>query len=596
MSDKLGRNCNERRHAPFLAAAVIASVLSFEITAARADSDDPASLTAPDAGQAPQQYLTAPIEMALEDAIRDLVARTSSMPVPAGLAELQALQSFYAGRNYKPLWAGPSGLSADGASLLAKLTAFDAEAPVDLTPEIGAIAARRLAAAPAQIAELDWLLNLALLRGAVNPADPLAAGPQTDALALIAKAKAPLTVAGQWLPRDPAYWQLRRAVESYRQIAAAGGWPTGILGEDKEDFAAGVRSAQIVLLRQRLTISGDYAPAALVEPAAGGTDTAAIAPNALTAPAPDAATPDLATPDLATMDPSLIEALKRFQERHGLIADGVVGRYTLDHLNVPVEQRLQTMLINLRRMQLADRAFGHDYVAVNIAGQEMKLVQGGRTTMTSVVIVGRTDRRTPEVDSAINRIEFNPVWYVPKRIASVDLLPKIKNDGQFLASQGFSVYDSATGQNVDAGSVDWHGDEAAGGRYKLRQRPGSGNALGSAKFLFPNNHDVYLHGTNKPSLFSQQVRTLSSGCIRLPDAPGFAEAILMGQPDWNRERIDAVIAGGRNTSVTLATPLPVHLIYQTAWMDEQGIVHFRSDIYGRDKRIAKELRIAAVNP
>jgi len=223
-------------------------------------------------------------------------------------------------------------------------------------------------------------------------------------------------------------------------------------------------------------------------------------------------------------------------------------------------------------------------------------VRNGMTRMTSDVIVGAIDHRTPEVESAINRIEFNPVWYVPTSIQSKELLPKIQEDSTYIAAQNFRVFDTATGQHIDPATVNWHSDDAKAGRYKLRQSPGSGNALGAVKFLFPNPYDVYLHGTNKPSLFAKQVRTLSHGCVRLPDATGFAEAILTTDPAWSRERIDAILQKGDNRSVKLDKPLPVHLVYQTAWVGEQGEINFRNDSYGRDKRIAEEMKIALATP
>jgi murein L,D-transpeptidase YcbB/YkuD len=438
------------------------------------------------------------------------------------------------------------------------------------------------------MAEMDWALTLAVLRGGVNPADPLAASPQPQALMAVATAKDPMVALAQWLPNDPGFWQLRGAVDSYQKIAQSGGWPTGITGKDKEEFLLGARSDQIALLRQRLAATGDYVETAVPAVASTPVELAKINPLGVE--------PAAGTPDPRVMDQALIDGVKHFQARHGLFADGVVGKMTLDALNVPVESRLRTMMINLRRLQLANREFGADYVMINIAGQQMALVRNGVTTMTSDVIVGAVDHRTPEVESAITRIEFNPVWYVPNSIQSKELLPKIQEDSSYIASQNFRVFDTSTGQHVDPNTVNWNGDEAKSGRYKLRQAPGTGNALGSVKFLFPNPYDVYLHGTNKQSLFAKQMRALSHGCIRLPDAPGFAEAILMGDPDWSRERIDAILAKGDNKSIALDKPLPVHLVYQTAWADDQGLIHFRNDIYGRDKRIADEMKIALATP
>ncbi len=553
-------------------------------TAAGANNSLPADTTVIAAAE-PGEFIAAPIELSLADPIRTLLARSDSLPAAASFAELTQLREFYAARNYEPLWVHGASPLAQVDALLAEMRAFDMQSPADLAPVLAAIEARRLSPLPAQMAELDWSLTLALLRGAIDPADPLAAGPNAQALTAVAAAKDPIAVLAQWLPSDPGFWQLRQAVDSYQHIAATGGWPVGITGKDKEDFAFGVRSEQIALLRARLAVTGDYsAPVA----AAAATTLPPINPTGLS--------PAAGAPDPMIMDLALIEGIKHFQTRHGLIADGVVGKLTLDALNEPVESRLRTMMINLRRLQLADRNYGADYVLVNIAGQQMKLVRNGMIRMMSDVIVGAVDHRTPEVESAITRIEFNPVWYVPTSIQSKELLPKIQEDAGYIAAQNFRVFDTATGQHIDPATVNWHSDDAMRGRYKLRQAPGSGNALGAVKFLFPNPYDVYMHGTNKQSLFAKQVRTLSHGCVRLPDAPGFAEAILASDPAWSRERIDAILQKGGNRSVTLERPLPVHMVYQTAWVGQQGEINFRNDIYGRDKRIAEEMKIALATP
>ena len=564
--------------------AALALCLGCAAGAAVANDSLPVDTTVIAAAE-PGQFMAAPIEMSLADPIRTLLARSDSLPAAASFAELTQLREFYAARNYEPVWVHGASPLLQVDALLAEMRGFDMQSPADLAPVLSAVESRRLSIMPAQMAELDWSLTLALLRGAIDPADPLAAGPHPQALTAVATAKNPLAVVAQWLPSDPGFWQLRQAVDSYQHLAASGGWPVGITGKDKEDFAFGVRSEQIALLRERLTVTGDYS-APLV--ASAKTTLPTINPTGLSRTAGAA--------DPMIMDLALIEGVKHFQTRHGLFADGVVGKMTLDALNEPVESRLRTMIINLRRLQLADRKLGADYVMVNIAGQQMKLVRNGMTKIAADVIVGTVDNRTPEVTSAINRIEFNPVWYVPKSIQSKELLPKIQEDSGYIDSQNFRVFDTVTGQHVDPATINWQSEDAMTGRYKLRQKPGDGNVLGAVKFLFPNPYDVYLHDTNKPSLFAKQVRTLSHGCVRIPDAIDFAEAILATDPAWSRERIDAILQKGDNRAFTLQQPVPVYLVYQTAWVGEQGEINFRNDIYGRDKRIAEEMKIALATP
>jgi murein L,D-transpeptidase YcbB/YkuD len=288
----------------------------------------------------------------------------------------------------------------------------------------------------------------------------------------------------------------------------------------------------------------------------------------------------------AVYDEPLANAIRRFQARHGLVTDGIIGRGTIDALNVPVEERLASLVFNLQRLHEKARDWGDDYVMVNVAGAQLTLVQDGEIAAFYNVIVGRRERRTPEVHSAINRLEFNPYWNVPSGIYAKDFLPKLRKDSGYLGNyKNIRVYRASEPANeVDPSTIDWFSEEARKMRLRLRQDPGPENALGPAKFLFPNNYDVYLHGTNKPSLFAKADRFLSSGCVRLPDPLGFAELLLRQDPAWTRERIEKMIKEGRNRSVTLAEPLPVHLVYDTAWVDEAGTVQFRSDVYRRDER------------
>jgi murein L,D-transpeptidase YcbB/YkuD len=314
-----------------------------------------------------------------------------------------------------------------------------------------------------------------------------------------------------------------------------------------------VRGGRIVQIRQRLVAAGDLAG--------------------------DSAEPDL-------YDDVLLEAVKRFQARHGLAPDGVIGFGTIDALNVPAEARLSSMIFNLRRLYAQARDWGDSYVMVNLAAAQLKLVQGGAITASYNVIVGRRDRPTPEVHSAINRLEFNPYWNVPAGIYAKDFLPKLRKDPDFINHyRNIRVYRASESANeVDPSTIDWFSPEAKQMRLRLRQDPGPENALGPAKFLFPNSYDVYLHGTNKQSLFAKADRFLSSGCIRLPDPLGFAELVLKSDPNWPRAKIDAAVAAKTNRGVPLAIPLPVHLVYDTAWVDEAGTVQFRPDVYGRDQR------------
>ena len=479
---------------------------------------------APSAGQTPMPSLAVAVAPSSLDAAMRLLLAEPSAPLREVSAEaLNALQTYYAQTDYAPLWVGMEGLTQRGTELMTALTkARDAGASA-LLPIMAAVDERRAATDLIARAELELLLSGALLDAAVDTTDPTESAAPVELLsAAIAASDMPSFLGGH-LPPDEAFWHLRDAAAVYSDLAAAGGWPA-VPGGPKLEM--GKRDARIVAVRTRLAASGEL----------DGADGAS-----------------------ALYDTPLQRAIERFQSRHGLQADGVIGPATLEALNVPVEVRLATMRANLRRLQQQGREWGDSYIAVNIAAARYRLVDAGETIFEQVTIVGQPDWQTPEVDSQIERIELNPYWTVPERIARMELQPAIEKDPDYLAK---------------------HNMQEVGGFY--RQEPGDDNALGKAKFLFPNPYDVYLHDTNSHRLFQREGRFLSHGCVRIPNAVELAQLLLRNDPRWTREKIDAAIELGRNRSITLKRPIPVHIVYDTAWVDESGAVEFRKDIYGRD--------------
>jgi L,D-transpeptidase YcbB len=445
------------------------------------------------------------------------------------------------------------GLQPEGERLLAIMKRLQRSGAVSFGGDVAGASVRRGTTTPATLAELELLLSSSLAGAAVDPENLLAPGPHPQVLAALTNEGVDEELP-QWLPPDPTFWRLRAAIDGYQAMTERGRWPTVDPGPKLEP---GMRDPRVIQVRQRLAASGD-----LTE------------------------TPDAPAVEPAIYDDALANAVRRFQARHGLATDGVIGRGTIDALNVPVEERLASMIFNLQRLHQKARDWGDDYVMVNTAAAQLTLVQDGQITAFYNVIVGRRERRTPEVHSAINRLEFNPYWNVPTGIYAKDFLPKLRKDSGYLANyKNIRAYRASEPANeVDPRTIDWFSEGAR--NMRLRQDPGPQNALGPAKFLFPNNYDVYLHGTNKPLLFAKADRFLSSGCVRLPDPLGFAELLLKDDPAWTRERIEQMVKNGRNRSVTLAAPLPVHLVYDTAWVDETGTVQFRADVYRRDEREA----------
>jgi murein L,D-transpeptidase YcbB/YkuD len=237
------------------------------------------------------------------------------------------------------------------------------------------------------------------------------------------------------------------------------------------------------------------------------------------------------------------------------------------------------MAVNLERLRRLSALLERRHATVNIAGAEFRLVENGVILMHKRVIVGRTSRRTPELHGLITRVEANPYWNVPVRIARLDILPKIRRDSGYLARQGIRVLGSwgPGARELDPGAVDW-----SSGSYRLRQDPGPLNALGVVKFHIPNPYDVYLHDTPSKELFAKPERFFSSGCIRLEQPLELAHYLL--QDAW--PAFEAALASGRNTAFDLSAPLPIHVVYLTAWSDEAGLVQFRDDVYDRDREPA----------
>jgi L,D-transpeptidase YcbB len=354
-----------------------------------------------------------------------------------------------------------------------------------------------------------------------------------------------------WAPHNPEYHALREHLSEYRKIASAGGWPEVPPGGT---LKPGMRDPRIGQVRARLKITGDIT-------IVGG--------------------------DADFYDPALEIAVKRFQERHGLEVDGIVGNNTLAAMNVPVTERIEQIILNMERWRWLPADLGNRYIVVNIAGFELTLVEAGAVVERMAVVVGQPYRQTPVFSDRIRYLEFNPYWTVPFKLAVEDELPKIKKDPGFIADHDFEVF--LQDKLMDPSTIDWSRYTKRTFPYTLRQRPGRYNALGRVKFMFPNEFDVYLHDTPARDLFDHAARAFSSGCIRLERPLDLAVRLVSADSGWDRARIHAVIASERNTRVDLAEPLPIHVTYSTAWSGEDGTLNFRPDIYGRDKRLHQAL-------
>jgi murein L,D-transpeptidase YcbB/YkuD len=286
-------------------------------------------------------------------------------------------------------------------------------------------------------------------------------------------------------------------------------------------------------------------------------------------------------------DTALESAVKQFQARHGLDADGVVGKNTLAALNVPIETRIQQIILNMERWRWLPQELGSRYLLVNMAGFSLQVIENDRSVMDMRVIIGRPYRSTPAFIADLTHIVLNPYWNVPHKLAVEDLLPKQTADPEYLGKKGFRVYAdwSAGAEQLDVEKISWSEVNEYNFPYRLRQEPGKLNSLGRIKFMLPNPYAVYLHDTPSRHLFNNPVRMFSSGCIRVEEPIRLASYLLRGKQGWSEADVQKAIDSERNRAVTLPEKLPVYLIYLTTWVDDQGRVQYRDDVYGRDELV-----------
>lgn len=358
------------------------------------------------------------------------------------------------------------------------------------------------------------------------------------------------------IPMHEHYRALRKALKAYRAVAQAGGWPWLPPGPDLE---AGSRDLRVIALRRRLQLSGDLARSEVDEP--------------------------------ELYDPTVAQAIERFQRRHGLAADGVVGPQTRELLNVPVEVWIRKLRMSLERWRWMPRDLGARYILVNVPSFELELfdAQAHQPLLDMRVIVGRTDRRTPSLASEVTQLVINPAWYIPQRIAREDILPQLVGDSGYLERRNIrivSLNGEPTPSAEEAARLVREGQPFP---YTLVQDPGPDNALGSIKFRLPNNFSIYLHDTPTQWLFEQDVRAFSSGCVRLQQPLALAEVLLRQEEAWGNGRLRTTIDSGRREVVPLSQPIPIYITYMTAWVDAEGRPNFREDLYRRDTALAQAM-------
>ena len=524
----------------------------------------------------------------LAEAIRNRVEAAAGLPdrLFVGDERVHAsatLSAFYEGRGYEPAWVDEGGVRPAARRLLDALAdaGRDGLRPSDYhEPEIREQVAALEAASgidAGRLVDLEMLLTDGfllfgshLLAGHLDAAtlhpNWRAERRERDLAALLEKAAGgdPARVLRELRPAQHGYRRLTEALEAFRAVEAAGGWPTVPEGEQ---LAPGDTSSRLPALRARL--------AAVPEAVAG-----ALGP------------PDLRiVGDTLVYDSLLADAVRAFQRRHGLTPDALVGPATLAALNATAGERIRQIEVNLERWRWLPEELGERHVLVNTADFRLDAVEDGEVALTMRAIVGKPFRQTPVFSDRISYMVFSPYWHVPHTLAVQDHLPLQKRDPTYFQRLGFRLFRGwgADAAEVDPATVDWSSVTARNFGFRLRQDPGRLNFLGSVKFMFPNPWNVYLHDTPARELFGRTARSFSSGCIRLEKPRELALWLLRGDRQWTPERVDRAMAAGREETARLASPVPVHLLYWTAFVGEDGTVEFRPDVYGRDAPVARAL-------
>ena len=294
-----------------------------------------------------------------------------------------------------------------------------------------------------------------------------------------------------------------------------------------------------------------------------------------------------------TYDAAMTNAVIRFQADHGLAQDGVVGAGTLGEINVSVQERLQSVIVAMERERWINKDRGARHIEVNLTDFTAKIIDNGKITFSTRSVIGARDekRQSPEFSDQMEFMVINPSWFVPRSIATGEYLPELQQDPY--AVQHLIITDRS-GRQIDRASVDFAKYTRQSFPYAMRQPPSRSNALGLVKFMFPNKHNIYLHDTPAKNLFGRETRAFSHGCIRLADPFDFAYALLAVQTDDPKGLFESKLATGKEVQVDLQNPVPVHIIYRTAFANGKGQMQYRRDVYGRDDRIWKALSRAGV--
>lgn len=465
------------------------------------------------------------------------------------------VQSFYRARDYRLAWVRDGRISPEAQKVAGMVARAQTEGlDGDRLPASGPQAVTAaFNGAPASEADAVWDVQLTYLfleyaADLSGRFDPKTAGPfwltraQPRDLASWLEQSLQSGQPGESFaalsPSHPAYGGLKAALERYRRIERDGGWATL---PPHLALRKGSRGPSVALLRRRLAVEGDL-------------------------PSPAAAAADV-------YDSALSDAVKRFERRHGLVPDGMLDAATVAEMNVPVAARIRQIELNLERWRWLPADLGPRYVMVDLPSFQLAAYENGRPAVTMKVVTGKDDSPTPVFSDDMTTVVFSPYWNVPSTIAEDEIIPAVLRDPGYLQRNNLELF---------------RGTQAVGpaalrrGDVSIRQRPGTRNALGLVKFVFPNPFGVYLHDTPADALFARPRRAFSHGCIRVEKPLELARWVLSGLPQWTPAAIGSAMRGGRERSLSLPEPIPVYITYQTAQAGADGTVYFWPDVYGHD--------------
>jgi len=479
-----------------------------------------------------------------------------------------AIRDFYSKREYKPLWFDGDSPAPRTKALLAALAGAGDHGLNPATygmPRLGEKVAKASTAKAREDAEIELTLAYIgyagdIIAGTVS--NPRRVGgtfrdakrPESKKLLDdMAGAQDPAKFLANIQPDARRYKALVKALADYRELDKKGGWTRVDAGPT---LKIGMRHPRVAQAKKRLLVTGELAKM---------------------------------EGEAELFDGNLLIAVKKFQARHGMAEDGNIGAATVAEMNVSIKDRIDQIVINLERRRWLASYLGDRYIYVNIADHDLKIVEKDKTVYTSRVVVGRPYHETPVFSGMLSYIEFNPYWNVPYSIATTELLPVIRKVPGYLQSNDYLLL-TRQGDNssaIDPGSVNWAQYGPGNFPFQIRQKPGPRNALGTTLFMFPNQHNVFIHDTPIRSIFNLEDRYFSHGCVRVENPWRLALFLLQGndgQP-WSDKRIRDLIETRDQTRVNLKNPIPVHITYLTSWAEPDGTIHFRKDAYKRDNTL-----------